>query len=107
MRSEKPDSFYENVVFPRKTFRISRRVLHGGIASANRCMRCRFIIESGHMHALREKALATSFPIRAADSVSDSVCHSCSCFRCVRRSVSTCPPRGNLVDGLPRAPSGL
>ena len=49
----------------------------------------------------------TSFPTRAADSVSDSVRHSCSSFRCVRRSVSTCPPRGNLVDGLPRAPSGL
>ena len=25
--------------------------------------------------------------------------------RYVPRSVSTCPPRGNLVDGLPRAPS--
>ena len=48
---------------------------------------------------------ATSFPTRAVDSVSDSVSHSCSCFRCARRSVSTCPPRGNLVDGLPRAPS--
>ena len=48
---------------------------------------------------------ATSFPTRAADSVSDSVRHSCSSFRCVIRSVSTCPPRGNLVDGLPRAPS--
>ena len=47
----------------------------------------------------------TSFPTRAADSVSDSVRHSCSSFRCVIRSVSTCLPRGNLVDGLPRAPS--
>ena len=48
---------------------------------------------------------ATSFPTRAADSVSDSVRHSCSSFRCAIRSVSTCLPRGNLVDGLPRAPS--
>ena len=48
---------------------------------------------------------ATSFPTRVAASVSDSVRYSCSSFRCVRRSVSTCPPRGNLVDGLPRAPS--
>ena len=48
---------------------------------------------------------ATSFPTRAADSVSDSARHSCSSFRCVIRSVSTCLPRGNLVDGLPRAPS--
>ena len=48
---------------------------------------------------------ATSFPTRAADSVSDSVRHSWSSFRCLIRSVSTCPPRGNLVDGLPRAPS--
>ena len=47
----------------------------------------------------------TSFPTRAVDSVSDSVRHSGSSFRCVIRSVSTCPPRGNLVDGLPRAPS--
>ena len=48
---------------------------------------------------------ATSFPTRAADSVSDSARHLCSSFQCVIRSVSTCPPRGNLVDGLPRAPS--
>ena len=48
---------------------------------------------------------ATSCPTRAADSVSDSVRHSGSSFRCVIRSVSTCPPRGNLVDVLPHAPS--
>ena len=48
---------------------------------------------------------AISFSTRAAHSMSDSVLHSCLSFRCVIRSVSTCPPRGNLVDGLPRAPS--
>ena len=43
---------------------------------------------------------------QSCHSMSDSVLHSCSSFRCVIRSVSICPPRGNLVDGLPRAPSG-
>jgi len=51
--------------------------------------------------------LRHSLPTRASDIVSDSVRHSCSSARCVIGSVSTCLPRGNLVDGLPRAPSAM
>ena len=58
--------------------------------------------------AFRAKGyIETPSPTRAAGSVSDSVRHSCSSFRCAIRSVSTCLPRGNLVDGLLRASSLL
>ena len=61
-----------------------------------------FMEESRSRNGVGLVGSATSFPTRAADSVSDSVHHSCLSFRCVIRSVSTCFPRGNLVDGLPR-----